>query len=369
MTSPVSVFPHASALIEKGIQDGLHLGAQLYVSLEGQVVGDEAFGEERPDHPMNPAIILLWMSAVKPITAVAVMQLVEQGRLDLDTPVAEIIPAFTEGGKEGIVVRHVLTHTGGLRTADTEWRDETWDAALQRVCAAPIEPDWIPGRKAGYHIDGAWHALGEIIQRVTDESFTDYVRNHVLQPAGMTRAWIGLPDDVLDGSESKIGRMFVLRQGELVPHPFANSREALQHVRPAGNGRGPIRELGRFYEDLLAGWLHGESKLLSQETIRLMTGRQREGLVDHTFQHKMDWGLGFMPDNNRYGADTVPYGYGKHCSPSAFGHGGAQSSVGMADPEYGLVIALAFNGMPGEPRHQKRIRHIMSALYEDLGLA
>ncbi len=369
MTSEVSVFPRASALIEKGIEDGLHLGAQLYVSLEGQAVGDEAFGEERPDHPMNPEIILLWMSSVKPITAVAVMQLVEQGRLDLDTRVAEIIPAFAEGGKRRIAVRHVLTHTGGFRTADAEWRDETWEDALQRVCAAPMEPDWVPGAKAGYHIDGAWYVLGEIVQRLTDESYPDYVRNHVFAPAGMTHAWIGLPEEILDGSELKIGRMFVSKPTGLMPHPFANTREARQHVRPGGNGRGPIRQLARFYEDLLSGWLRGESKLLSRDMIRLMTSRQREGLVDQTFQHKMDWGLGFMPDNNRYGAKTVPYGFGTHCSDQAFGHGGAQSSVGMADPEHELVVALAFNGMPGEPRHQKRIRHVMTALYEDLDLA
>lgn len=368
MTSPLSVFPRAAALIEQGIHDGFHMGAQLYVSIEGRLVGYEAFGEERPDHPMNPETILLWMSSVKPVTAVAVMQLCEKGLLDLDMRIADIIPEFGVGGKEAITLRHVLTHTGGFRGADTEWRDEAWDEAVQRVCAAPLEKGWIPGKKAAYHVDGAWYVLGELIERVATMRYADYLQKHVFAPARMTRAWIGMPPDVLDGEERKIGRMYVLKQGELLPHPFANTREARLHVRPAGNGRGPIRELARFYEDMLAGWLRDESNVLSQESIRLMTGRQREGLFDETFQHKMDWGLGFMPDNNRYGADTVPYGFGKHCSASAFGHGGAQSSVGMADPEHELVVALAFNGMPGEPRHQKRIRHVMSALYEDLDL-
>ncbi len=368
MTGSSTVFPRTSALIEQGMQDGLHHGAQLYVSLEGRVVGDEAYGEERPDHPLNAETILLWMSSVKPLTAVAVMQLVEKKQLDLDAPVADIIPEFAEGGKGAVTIRHILTHTGGFRTADTEWRAESWDEAVQRVCAAPLEKDWAPGEQAGYHVDGSWYILGEIIQRVADQAFADYMRGEVMAPVGMEHAWIGLPDEVIDGSDWKIGRMFVLKQSDLVPHPFANTREARRHVRPAGNGRGPVRELGHFYEDILAGWLRDESTLLSQETIRLMTSRQREGLMDRTFQHKMDWGLGFMPDNKRYGVDTVPYGYGKHSSESAFGHGGAQSSVGMADPEVELVVALAFNGMPGEPRHQKRIRTVMTALYEDLDL-
>ena len=73
----------------------------------------------------------------------------------------------------------------------------------------------------------------------------------------------------------------------------------------------------------------------------------------------MDWGLGTIIDSNRYGVDTVPYGYGKHSSPTTFGHGGSQSSVGFADPERKLVVAVVFNGMPGEA--QARHPHARAA--------
>jgi len=82
----------------------------------------------------------------------------------------------------------------------------------------------------------------------------------------------------------------------------------------------------------------------------------------------MDWGLGFILNSSLYGADTVPYSFGRHASPRTFGHGGAQSSVAFADPEHGLAVALLFNGMPGEARHHVRVREVLSALYEDLGL-
>ena len=53
--------------------------------------------------------------------------------------------------------------------------------------------------------------------------------------------------------------------------------------------------------------------------------------MDESFRHVVDWGLEFMLDSNQYGADTVPYGYGRHCSPRTFGLGGSQCCTGFAD--------------------------------------
>ena len=103
--------------------------------------------------------------------------------------------------------------------------------------------------------------------------------------------------------------------------------------------------------------------------MRELTARQRIGLFDHTFQHTLDLGLGFIVDSNRHGAGTVPYGYGRHASEATFGHSGSQSSCAFADPEHQLVVAWHCNGQPGEPRHQKRAREINSMIYEELGLA
>lgn len=75
-----------------------------------------------------------------------------------------------------------------------------------------------------------------------------------------------------------------------------------------------------------------------------------------------------MINSAKYGALANPYGYGKHASEETFGHGGMQSSGGFADPRHGLCGAIIFNGLPGEPKHQRRIDGAMTALYEDLGL-
>ena len=79
----------ACRAIESGIARGLHVGAQLYVSLEGKPVADLAFGMARDGVPMTPETIMLWMSATKPITVVALAQVWERGKIALDDRVAK----------------------------------------------------------------------------------------------------------------------------------------------------------------------------------------------------------------------------------------------------------------------------------------
>jgi len=119
---------------------------------------------------------------------------------------------------------------------------------------------------------------------------------------------------------------------------------------------------------MLAGGGGDAGRVLEPETVVVMTSPQRVGLNDRTFQHRLDWGLGFIVNSNHYGLQTVPYGFGLHASPRAFGHGGAQSSIGFADPECGLTVAWHLNGQCGEPRHQRRNRALNTAIYEDLGI-
>ncbi|MGH7178101.1 MAG: serine hydrolase, partial [Tepidisphaeraceae bacterium] len=113
----------------------------------------------------------------------------------------------------------------------------------------------------------------------------------------------------------------------------------------------------------------GEGELLKPMTVLDLVSPQRVGMFDHTFKHKLDIGLGFILNSIQYGADTVPYGYGRHANPRTFGHSGAQSSCAFCDPDHQLVVAWVCNGMPGDAAHQRRQREINEAIYEDLGLA
>src|SRR2546425_9165540 len=92
--------PRTLAALERGMEQGLHVGAQAYVSHDGQTVADFAIGVARPGVPMGRDTLMPWLSAGKPLAAVAVAQLWERGLLDLDDPVARHIPMFAANGKQ-----------------------------------------------------------------------------------------------------------------------------------------------------------------------------------------------------------------------------------------------------------------------------
>ncbi len=133
----------------------------------------------RSDH------LMLWMSSVKPVTAIAIAQMWERGLLSIDDPVARHIPEFAVNGKAAITIRHVLTHTGGFPKAALQWSDAPWDNVVAEICAGPIEAGWIPGQTAGYHVACGWYILGELVRRLDGRPYSRYVRESIFEPLGM----------------------------------------------------------------------------------------------------------------------------------------------------------------------------------------
>ena len=325
---------------------------------------------------MTTASLPLWMSMGKPLVAVLAAKLVDAGKLDLHRPVADLIDGFDAGGKGGVTPAHVLTHTGGFRNVGSNWSPEPWPAAVARVAAAPLEDGWTPGETAGYHVSSGWYVLTECCRialgvEPTDAAVSRMLRDELMVPLGMTDCHVGMTRGQYLDYGTRLGLTYDTSKEEPKPLAFPNSEAGFLLCRPGGNARGPVRQLGRFYEQLLVdrGDLRSEIshlRFLSRETARLFTSRQRTGLKDRTFGADIDWGYGFLmadPDGGR-----IPYGYGPHASPETFGHSGNQSSCGFADPPRKLVACWATNGLPGELAHQKRQHAANAAIYEDLGL-
>lgn len=352
-------------LIEQGIAQGLHTGAQLYVSRQGQTLADLAFGQARPGLPMTTDTLMAWQSAAKPLTAVAIGKLWEEARLHLDDPVAKFIPEFGVYGKELITIRHLLTHTAGIRWANFSATDP-WEKILEAINAVRPEPRWAAGQKAGYHALTSWYLLGEIVRRLAGMDFESALRMLVLEPAGMKTTICRIPAEQVRDNPRFSG-LYNTRGGQMT-----EDHSTIGISSPGSSLRGPVRELGRFYEMLLNQLGTQSDKtagmLPRPQTVEAMTARHRVGMFDHTFKRNLDWGLGFIANSEYLGGD-IPYGFGPYATMRTFGHGGRQSSIAFADPQSQLVVAMAFNGMPGEKEHDQRVRPVLSALYEELGLA
>ena len=359
--------PRTTKVLEAGIADGLHLGAQVYVSLDGKVLADGAVGEARAGVPMTPEHLIIWFSMTKATVAVSVAKAWERGLVDLDAPVASYVPEFGVNGKERITLRHCLTHTGGFRTGDavlSSAKDpvDNWDEVVAGICAVPLEDGWSPGNDAGYHLTCGMTMLAEVLRRTDGRFYSQYVREEVFEPLGMDDCWVGMPLGKVDEYDAagRVGTMHHTAGEAPVPLDRLDSKGSLTRCSPGGGGRGPMRQLARLYEMLNGRGEREGVRILGEQTVEAITARHRVGIFDRTFGIPLDWGLGFGIDSSSHG---------RHSSRRVFGHGGAQSSIAYCDPEHGLVVALQTNGMPGTDRHYVRLASLADAVYEDAGLA
>jgi CubicO group peptidase (beta-lactamase class C family) len=363
-------FPRLAAELERGIAAGLQHGGQVFVSLAGETRLDAGFGQARPGEPMGRERAMYWLSATKPFAAVAIAQLWERGALHLDDPVARHLPEFAAGGKQAITIRHLLTHTAGIRMLDLGWPELGWDGVLARIAARRIEPGWVPGRKAGYHLASSWFVLGELVRRLDGRPFDRYVRAEILEPLGAGSCWIGVPEDRLEQVRARIAPAFQVTPQGMAALVSWDDDARLTVCSPGACGLGPMRELALLYEMLAAGGVTATGRrLLGEPTAEALAARHRVGLHDHTFRTRLDWGLGVIVNSAHYGDPQVPYGYGPHAGPRTFGHSGARSTTAFADPDARLVVALGVNGLPEDAAHRERFERLLAALFEDLDLA
>ncbi len=373
MTESRKTLPRTLAAIERGIADNLHIGAQLYVSRDGRRIADLGIGEARRGIPLTRDSLTLWMSSVKPVTALAIGQMWESGRLALDDPVCKHIAEFGANGKHTVTIRHVLTHTGGFPSVARNWSGVPWNEIIAEICAAPLELGWVPGREAGYHVASGWYVLAEIVRRLDGRSYSRYVREEIFEPLGMIDSWIGMPPERHHEYGDRIAPMHASSGDgppKIHPYPFwAGSDLACALCRPGGSGWGPIRELGYLYEALLNGGERRGRRIVTPQTVEAIAARHTVGILDRTFKTRLDRGLGVVVDSKQYGSASA--WYGNRCSPRTFGHAGYVCSVGFADPEHQLAVALVFNGMleANPPQHDARMQTALDAIYEDLSLS
>lgn len=174
--------------VQQGIQKGQLPGAVVLVLRQGKVVYRKAFGLRRRsprEEQMTAETVFDLASLTKPIvTATAMLQLLEKGKLRLSDPVSRYLPGFTEERQRKITIEQLLLHTSGLipDNALKDYQDGP-GKAKQRLFA--LKPTVEPGSKFMYS-DVGFMLLGEIVERVSGESLDAYARKHIFAPLGMS---------------------------------------------------------------------------------------------------------------------------------------------------------------------------------------
>ena len=267
----------------------------------------------RPGVPMVTDSLMVWFSMTKAVTSVAVAQQWERGALDPDDLVVRFIPEFGAQGKDGITLRHLLTHTAGIPNADAilqgrPWRESRADN-LARIYAAPIEPGWVPGKKAGYHAAAGMSVLGEIVARMSGRPFDEYVREEIFVPLGMNDCWVGMPEDRFAAYGDRIGLMHNTAGSEPIGLRGIDSARATASPMPGANGRGPSASSDASTRCCSVAARATVRNCSRPQTVAAISARHRVAMVDETFGIVSDWGLGFAIDT---------YITGRHSSTTRF---------------------------------------------------
>ena len=334
-------------------------GAVVVVVKDGEVLLQKGYGyadlAERA--PVDPEATLFRPGSVsKLFTWTAVMQMVEQGKLDLDADVNQYLD-FEIPHRDGtpVTLRQILTHTTGMEeqirgliTAD--------DASITPLGDALKH--WVPER---IHAPGSTPAYsnyatalaGYIVERVSGQSFDDYIEQHIFQPLGMARSSFRqpLPPELLAGMSKGYARA---SDGEPKDYEFIS-------LAPAGSLASTGADMARFMIAHLQLGAYGDARILGADTARLMhtTGQASVGSLNRMM-------LGFYETSVNghraisHGGDTQWFhsdlqlfpddGIGLFVSMNSSGREGATGHI-----RYALSRRFADRYLPGEPTPAKGV--------------
>jgi CubicO group peptidase (beta-lactamase class C family) len=350
-------------------------GAAVTITVNGKVVVDiwGGYRNAAQTDPWRENDIVNFFSVSKALCTICALQLVDQGKLDLDAPVARYWPEFAQGSKERVTTRQLLCHQGGLpslREPLPEGAALDWNAITGAL--ARQEPWWTPGTAHGYHVNTFGFLIGEIVRRITGKSIGTYLRDHIAQPLGAD-VHIGLPvsehhrvaEYLWPTTNTGGGAMPTAEQamrfnaywnppgfsgGGWVNRPEWRSAEV-----PSTNGHGSARGVARVYAALANGGSIEGIHVISKDVLAEATREHSNG-HDLINDRPSRFGLGFQLTQ-----PERPLGPNK----GAFGHFGAGGSLGYCDPEAGIAFAYVTNDMG--PRWQNpRNKSLIDALYASL---
>lgn len=224
-------------------------------------------------------------SISKVFTCIAVMQLAEAGRLDLDKAFVSYVPEFAvksrfATGGEAITVRMLMTHHSGLVTDDDPWETTHPARLFHRAVLEHVKETELrfpPGERWNYSSFGT-SLLGVLIERVSGMDYADYMRKRVLVPLGMANASF----DIRDLPAERIAAAYHYNTAyDLIPK---------DEIRPGGSLRSPLAEAARLLSLVLGGGTFQGQALLKPESMAEMTRLQNGG---NPLAKDTPMGLGF----------------------------------------------------------------------------
>lgn len=345
--------------LEKVTSSGERPGGVAMVVRNGRIVDWRAFGVRDVEGklPMEKDTIFRVYSMTKPITTVAVMMLVEEGKITLDTPVADLIPEFKglkvykSGTAERpeladparpMLVRHLLTHTSGFIYG---WSNDNVSAIYQKAKVfevgslkefieklAKLPLAFHPGERYEYSV--SIDVLGYLVQVVSGQPFDQFVQQRILDPLKMGDTHFVLPE----AKRARLAKIYTKRDGKLT------AQDGLEAKGVPFGGMGLFSTIGdysRFAQMLVNSGELGGVRLLSRKTVDLMMTNHLGGLAKPWIGPDEADGFGL---GGSVRVDMAKSG--RPGSVGLFGWDGAASTSFRVDRKEKLALLLFLQWMP-----------------------
>lgn len=299
--------------IQEYVDKGYIPGGVFLIARENQIVYNKTFGYRNPvkKEPYQKDDIFRLCSMTKAITTVAIMQLYEQGKLDLDDPIQNYIPAFkktqvldtfnekdssytTVPVKSPITIRKLLTHTSGIAYGDfNPGKIQAVYARNHMLGVGMYHPSWTteefinrlaevplifqPGERYLYGLN--MDVLGRVVEVVSGEKLGDYFRKHIFEPLGMKDSYFYLPKEKQNRlvpvcSYDPNGKFEVLGHTGMAMNPDYPNAIDNGHYAGGGGAVSTAKDYAIFIQALLNNGVYNNQRILGRKTIEMMTGDQ-----------------------------------------------------------------------------------------------
>ena len=347
------------AALQKFVDDKTVAGVTAAIGSREGIVSTSSVGYLNREQGLRmPAdAVFRIASMTKPITAMAIMMLVDDAKLSVDDPVEKHLPEFQGQmrvdsiGKDQLIlgkprrpiqIRDLLTHTSGLPggfpsgISDLYFRRQlSLGEAVAISSQRPLEFE--PGTKWAYCNAGI-DVLGRIVEVVSGTPFETFLEKRLFQPLGMFDTTFYPNDEQLQ----RLAALYEIKEGELHPtgYRLVGPSKQARHPIPAGGLYSTAQDLGILYRLMLTRGAIGELRILSEKSVEAMTTNQI-GDLPAGFTPGVSMGFGWQ-------VTRKPEGVHSMMSAGSFGHGGAFGTQGWIDPVQDFFVILLFQraGMP-----------------------
>lgn len=353
-------------------------GAVVLVGRRHSILSLDSVGSQNLESntPVQRDSLFRIASMTKPITAIGIMILVDEGKLSIDDPVEKHLPEFRgqmliERGKDTmtlkkpsrlITVRDLLTHTSGMPGGPPPGlaelyrkRDRTLAEAVLAYSQRPLEFE--PGTRWMYSNTGI-DTLGRIIEVLSAMPYEGFLKQRVFDPLGMKDTTFYPSTEQMQRAaityEKKEDKLSAVATSIIGPPKNA------KFPIPAGGLYSTASDLANLYQMMLRRGTAGGTRILSEKSVELMTQTHTADLKTG-FTNGMSFGLG-------WGVVRSPSGVTEMLSPGTYGHGGAFGTQAWIDPHKDLFVVLLIQrvGLPNADASEMR-REVQKLAFSAVG--